>query len=533
VINFNEPPIGENSLAYMCDAVKNNKISGDGPFTKEVSKWFEDRTGVAKVLLATSCTHAYELAALCIDINEGDEVIMPSYTFVSTANPFVLRGAKIVFVDIDPKTMNLDANLIEDAITDRTIAIAPVHYAGVGCDMDKIMDIAKRHNLFVFEDAAQGMMAKYKGRELGTIGDFGALSFHETKNYSMGEGGLLYLRDETFTQKAEILREKGTDRSRFLRGQVDKYSWVDKGSSYLPSELNVAYLKGQLEQADQINNRRLEIWDRYYQGLQELQARGVIELPFIPDYATHNAHMFYIKVADIEVRTKLIAYLLENDILTVFHYVPLHSAAAGREFGRFHGEDRWTTRESERLLRLPLHMHLSDADVDRVINKIYAFFQDVSIRPISDADTTNIVRWRNSPHVKERFIDRSDLTEDKHRGWLANQVDTGKVMQYIMIVDGKDVGSTFIKNLGTEEPEAGLFIGEKQYLGRGVGEEALRQTLAEYFKTNNSPVIGRVISSNLPSLTVHRNLGYEPISTYFDDKIGEEVTVLVCKGIQQ
>jgi len=379
MIYFNKPPIGKKSLEYMEEAIKNNKICGDGLITKEVSKWFEDRNETAKVLLTTSCTHALELGALLMDIKEGDEVIMPSYTFVSTANPFILRGATVVFVDIDPKTMNIDADLIEGAITEKTRAITPVHYAGVSCDMSKIMDIAKRHNLIVIEDAAQGFMSTYKGIQLGTIGNFGAYSFHETKNYSMGEGGLLYIKDQENVERAEIIREKGTDRSKFSRGQVDKYTWRDIGSSYLPSELNVAYLKGQLDEAEEINNIRLNIWSRYYEGLKELVGSGKIGLPHIPENCIHNAHMFYIKTKNIQERQELISFLSEDEIQTAFHYIPLHSSPAGIKFGRFHGENKYTSKESERLLRLPLHMHLSDEDVIFIIKKIKSFYLGKSL----------------------------------------------------------------------------------------------------------------------------------------------------------
>jgi len=374
MIYFNKPPIGKRSLEYMGEAVKNSKICGDGSLTKEVSKWFEDRDETSKVLLTTSCTHALEMVALLMDIKEGDEVIMPSYTFVSTANPFILRGATVVFVDIDPKTMNIDANLIEVAITERTVGVIPVHYAGISCDMDKIMDIAKKYNLIVVEDAAQGFMSTYKGKQLGTIGDFGAYSFHETKNYSMGEGGLLYIRDQENVESAEIIREKGTDRSIFSRGQVEKYTWRDLGSSYLPSELNVAYLKGQLDEVDEINSIRLDIWNRYYEGLAELARADKIELPHTPKVCTHNAHMFYIKTKDIVERQELTHYLKEAKIQSVFHYIPLHTSPAGIKFGRFHGDNKYTTKESERLLRLPMHMHLQSKDVMYITKKIEDFY---------------------------------------------------------------------------------------------------------------------------------------------------------------
>lgn len=374
MINFNVPPFTGKEMDYIRQAVDNQKICGDGEFTKKCSQWIEERTGTAKCLLATSCTHALELAALLADIKEGDEVIMPSYTFVSTADAFVLRGAKVVFVDIRPDTMNIDENLIEDAITEKTRAIAVVHYAGIGCEMDKIMDIAKRHSLYVIEDAAQGIMASYKGRALGTFGDFGCFSFHETKNYSMGEGGALLIQDEKYIEDAEIFREKGTDRSKYYRGQVDKYRWMNYGSSYLPSDMNAAYLYAQLEMADEINEIRLARWNRYWELLSPLADAGKIELPFIPAHCTHNAHMFYIKSKDIEERKALIDFLKENEILAVFHYVPLHSAPAGIKFGRFHGEDKYTTKESERLLRLPMFYKLKEEEVDYIAGKVKEFY---------------------------------------------------------------------------------------------------------------------------------------------------------------
>jgi dTDP-4-amino-4,6-dideoxygalactose transaminase len=324
--------------------------------------------------LTTSCTHATELAALLADIKPGDEVIMPSYTFVSTADAFVLRGAVPVFVDIRPDTMNIDEKLIEAAVTEKTRAIVPVHYAGVACEMDTIMDIAARHHLAVIEDAAQGIMSSYKGRALGTIGDFGCFSFHETKNYSMGEGGALLIRDEKNVEEAEIIREKGTNRSKFYRGQIDKYTWVNYGSSYLPSDMNAAYLYAQLEIADQINEARLALWNRYYEKLSPLQEAGRIELPVIPEGCVHNAHMFYIKAKDIEERTALIKRLKEKEILSVFHYIPLHTAPAGLKFARFHGEDRYTTRESERLLRLPMYYGLKEEQVDYICECVQGFY---------------------------------------------------------------------------------------------------------------------------------------------------------------
>ncbi len=373
-IPFNIPPFTGREINYVREAVDNHKICGDGPFTKKCDKWIENRTGAAKSLLTTSCTHATELAALLCGIGPGDEVIMPSYTFVSTANAFVLRGATAVFVDIRPDTMNIDEKLIEDAVTEKTRAILPVHYAGVACEMDTIMDIAARHGLKVIEDAAQGVMSTYKGRALGAIGDFGCYSFHETKNYSMGEGGALLIKDEKYIEDAEIYREKGTNRAKFFRGQIDKYTWVNVGSSYLPSELNAAYLWAQLEVADEMNRRRLALWQRYDRQLRPLQERGLIECPFIPEGIVHNAHMYYIKAKDIEERTALIEHLKKSGILSVFHYVPLHTAPAGRRFGRFHGEDRYTTRESERLLRLPMYDALLPEQVDEIADKVKEFY---------------------------------------------------------------------------------------------------------------------------------------------------------------
>lgn len=374
MINFNVPPYADKAMDYIRECVANQKICGDGKYTKLCNEWIEQRTGTAKCLLTTSCTHATEMAALLAEIKPGDEVIMPAYTFVSTADAFVLRGAVPVFVDIRPDTMNLDEKLIEAAVTERTRAIAVVHYAGVACEMDAIMEIAARHRLFVIEDAAQGMMASYKGKALGTIGDFGAYSFHETKNYSMGEGGALLIRDERYVEEAEIIREKGTNRSQYYRGQIDKYTWINFGSSYLPSDMNAAYLYAQLELADEINRSRLELWDRYYRNLEPLRLAGKIELPTVPEGCVHNAHMFYIKAADIEERTELIAYLKEKEVHSVFHYIPLHTAPAGLKFGRFHGEDRYTTRESERLARLPMYYGLTLEQVDYICDMVKKFY---------------------------------------------------------------------------------------------------------------------------------------------------------------
>ena len=374
MIPFNTPPFVGNELDYMKQAVESKKICGDGAFTKKCHSLLEQQTKCEKVLLTTSCSHALEMSSLLCNIQPGDEVIMPSYTFVSTANAFVLRGAVIVFVDIRPDTMNIDENLIEAAITPKTKAIVPVHYAGVGCEMDKITEIAKKYNLLVVEDAAQGVMAYYKGRALGSIGDLGCYSFHETKNYSMGEGGAVLVNNPDMYERSEIIREKGTNRSRFLRGQIDKYTWVDVGSSYLPSDMNAAYLYAQLEKADEINENRLASWQKYFDAFASLEAAGFAERPFIPAECSHNAHMFYLKVRDIAQRSELISYLKEQGVTAVFHYVPLHSAEAGLRFGRFHGEDKYTTKESERLMRLPMYYGLADNDIDYVVEKVKSFF---------------------------------------------------------------------------------------------------------------------------------------------------------------
>ncbi|MBR1671591.1 MAG: dTDP-4-amino-4,6-dideoxygalactose transaminase [Fretibacterium sp.] len=375
MISFNVPPFVGTEMGYIQDAVREHKISGDGKYTKKCDQWLEEHTGAKKALLTTSCTHATEMAALLAGIGPGDEVIMPSYTFVSTANPFVLRGATVVFTDIRPDTMNLDEKLIEPAITERTRAIVPVHYAGVSCEMDTIMEIARRHNLRVIEDAAQGLMSAYHGKALGTFGDYGCYSFHETKNCSMGEGGAILLNREDEVEPAEIVREKGTNRSKFFRGQIDKYTWVDIGSSYLPSELNAAYLYGQLEAVDVIQNDRMSSWNRYYRELHPLADAGRIELPVVPEGCVHNAHMFYLKARDLDERTRLIQHLRERGVYAVFHYVPLHSSSAGRRFGRFHGEDRYTTRESERLVRLPLYFGLTEEDHHTVCDAVREFYR--------------------------------------------------------------------------------------------------------------------------------------------------------------
>ena len=372
MIPFNIPPYCGTEDAYVLEAIHSHKICGDGRFTKKCHAWLEEKTGTSKALLATSGSHALEMATLLCDLEPGDEVILPSYTFSSTANAFVLAGAKLVFVDIRPDTMNIDEKVIEAAITPKTKVICPVHYAGVSCAMDEIMAIAERHGLKVVEDAAQAVMSTYKGRACGTIGDFGCYSFHETKNYSMGEGGALLIREDD--GRAEILREKGTNRSQFLLGMVDKYTWVNYGSSYLPSELNAAYLYAQLEAADEINNARLHSWDLYMELLTPLKDKGLIELPVIPEGCVHNAHMFWLKTKDLSERTALIAWLKERGIGSAFHYVPLHSAPAGLKFGRFHGEDRYTTAESDRLVRLPMYYGLTDEEVKTVVRAVEEFY---------------------------------------------------------------------------------------------------------------------------------------------------------------
>ena len=374
-IPFNIPPFTGKEMDYIRVCVDNQKICGDGEFTARDNEWIEKKTGVTKALLTTSCTHATEMAAILCNIKEGDEVIMPSYTFVSTANAFVLRGATVVFVDIRPDTMNIDETKIEAAITPKTRAIVPVHYAGVSCEMDTIMDIAKRHNLIVIEDAAQGVMSSYKGKALGSIGDFGNYSFHETKNYSMGEGGALLLRDDTYVDDAIIIREKGTNRTLYKLGKVDKYSWIEPGSSFLHSDMNAAYLYAQLQMADEINDARMDHWNRYYEALRPLGEKGLIELPVVPEGCVHNAHMFYIKCKDLEERQGLIEFLKSNCILPASHYVPLHSSKAGLKYTRFHGEDVYTTKESERLLRLPMYYKLRNDEIDEVVNRVKQYYK--------------------------------------------------------------------------------------------------------------------------------------------------------------
>lgn len=375
MIPFNIPPYVGTEEKYIAEAIASHKICGDGQFTKKCNAWLEERFGANKALLTTSGSTALDMAALLCELKPGDEVILPSFTFSSTANSFVLAGAKLVFVDVRPDTMNIDETKIERAITDKTRVIVPMHYAGVACEMDTIMDIAHRHGLTVVEDAAQGVMSSYKGRPLGTIGDFGCYSFHETKNYSMGEGGALLINNAAFIEKAEILREKGTNRAKFFRGQVDKYTWVDFGDSYLPSELNAAYLWAQLEAADAINADRLNTWNEYDKALRPLAERGLIECPAVPEGCVHNAHMYWIKLRTLSERTAFIDHMRENGVLTVFHYVPLHSAPAGLRFGRFDGEDKYTSADSDRLVRLPLYYGLTDADRAAVIDAVKSFFE--------------------------------------------------------------------------------------------------------------------------------------------------------------
>ena len=376
MIPFNVPPFIGTELDYVKQAIDAHKICGDGSFTKKCHSFLEERFGAQKALLTTSGTTALEMATLLCGLKAGDEVLVPSFTFSSTATAIVLTGATPVFIDVRPDTMNIDETKLEEAITDKTRAIMAVHYAGVACEMDTIMDIAARHNLKVIEDAAQGVMSTYKGRPLGTIGDFGCYSFHETKNYSMGEGGALIIRNPKDNDSAEILREKGTNRARFFRGQVDKYTWVAYGSSYLPSDMNAAYLWAQLLEADKINDNRLAIWKTYSDAFAPLAEAGRIEVPFIPEGCVHNAHMYYIKLRGLEDRSAFIQYMKDRGIVTVFHYVPLHSSPAGEKFGRFHGEDRYTTSESDRLVRLPLYYGLTPEDQQYVIRTAMEYFKE-------------------------------------------------------------------------------------------------------------------------------------------------------------
>lgn len=376
MIPFNKPPYTGSEDEHVLASMKSAKMAGDGAYSQLCQAWFEKNLDCKKALLTPSCTQALEMAALLIDIKPGDEVIMPSYTFVSTANAFVLRGAKIVFVDIRQDTMNIDETLIEAAVTSKTKAIIPVHYAGVACEMDLIMSIAQKYNLYVIEDAAQGMMSTYKGRALGSIGHMAAFSFHETKNYtSGGEGGLLIINDEQFIARAEIIREKGTNRSQFFRGMIDKYTWVDIGSSYLPSELQAAYLWGQINHVNDINEFRKAVWTKYYNSLRQLAESGRIALPTIPDAVTHNGHMFYLKVADLAERTLLLDHLKVNGVMAVFHYVPLHNSSAGNDYSRFHGTDEFTTVESERLIRLPLYFGITPEEIEKVVSSVVSFYK--------------------------------------------------------------------------------------------------------------------------------------------------------------
>ena len=378
MIPFNIPPYFGDEIKYIEQAIASHKICGDGAFTKKCNKWLEDKFNAQKVLLTTSGTSALDMSMILLDLNVDDEVILPSYTFSSTATS-ILGGGGLVFVDIRHDTMNIDEQLIEDAITPHTKAIVVVHYAGVSCEMDTIMDIAKRHNLKVIEDAAQGVMSTYKDQALGTIGDFGCYSFHETKNYSMGEGGAILINDAKYNERAEILREKGTNRSKFFRGEIDKYTWVDIGDSYLPSELNAAYLYAQLLNADIINEDRKNTWNVYYNELKPLADNELLQLPYVPVECEHNAHMFYVKLKDLDERAKFIKFLKENGVYSVFHYVPLHSSPAGRKFGRFHGEDKYTTKESERLVRLPLYYNMSQNDLEHVVDTVKLFFNSKAV----------------------------------------------------------------------------------------------------------------------------------------------------------
>ncbi|MCI8669511.1 MAG: dTDP-4-amino-4,6-dideoxygalactose transaminase [Lachnospiraceae bacterium] len=377
MIPFNKAVYLPRALEYVAEVVKSSKIAGDGKYTKLCSAWMEQHFHAPKVLMTTSCTAALEMTAILLDIQPGDEVIMPSYTFVSTANAFVLRGAKCVFVDIRPDTMNIDEKLIEEAISEKTKAIVVVHYAGVGCEMDTIMDISRKYNIPVVEDAAQGVMATYKGKALGTIGDFGCYSFHETKNYTMGEGGALVINNEDYLERAEIIREKGTNRSKFYRGEIDKYTWVDIGSSFLPSEFNVSYLYGQLLMADEINNNRIKSWRFYFESLKKYEEEGIIELPVVPSECTHNAHMFYLKWRNVEQRSEFIDYMKEKKISCVFHYVPLHSSFGGEKYGKFTGIDRYTTVESNRLVRLPMYYALEKEELRYIFDTITEWVEKI------------------------------------------------------------------------------------------------------------------------------------------------------------
>lgn len=379
MISFNKAPLTGKEIHYIAQAINSGRLAGGGNFSRKCETWFENHLNTHKTLMTTSCTHALEMAAILIGVQPDDEIIMPSYTFVSTANAFVLRGAKIVFVDIRKDTMNIDEMLIESAITDKTKAIVPVHYAGVSCCMDTIMKIADKYQIYVIEDAAQGMMSSYRGRALGTIGHLGAYSFHETKNYSSGgEGGLLLINDERFVERSEVIREKGTNRSQFFRGEVDKYSWIDIGSSYLPSELQAAYLWAQLEHVQIILEDRQMNWQFYFDSLLPLAKKRLIELPILPDNVAQNYHIFYFKVKDLKERTSLLRHLNENEIHAVFHYVPLHSSKAGSHYGEFRGEDNYTTKESERLIRLPMYFTMAAEQRQLIVQSIFEFYNQQS-----------------------------------------------------------------------------------------------------------------------------------------------------------
>lgn len=378
MINFNEPLVTGKEIKYINQVLETRQLSGDGEFTRKCHRWLEKKFHCRKALLATSGTSALDMAAILAGIEPGDEVIMPSFTFVSTANAFVLRGAKVIFIDIRPDTMNINEELIESAITRKTKAIVVVHYAGVSCEMDIVVKIAKKHKLYIIEDAAQGVMSKYKGKYLGTIGDIGCYSFHETKNYTCGEGGAIILNDKKMAKRAEIVWEKGTNRSDFHRGMIDKYTWVDIGSSYLPSELNAAFLYAQFNEAEKIKKIRLKRWNQYYSGLKLLADRNLIKLPCVPVGCKHNGHMFYIKVKDYKEREKLIAYLKAKNIMAVFHYIPLHTSLAGKKFSKFNGKDLFTTNESEKILRLPLYFELDEKLVRKIIDSIILFYRDLN-----------------------------------------------------------------------------------------------------------------------------------------------------------
>lgn len=376
MIPFNKPKIFKNSINYLNDAIKKSSFHGDKEYTKKCSKWIEDNFNTKKCLLTTSCTHALEMVAMLCDIEKDDEIIMPSYTFVSTANAFVKFGARIIFVDILPKTMNINEDLIEKAISKKTKIIVVVHYAGVSCDMDKIIKIAKKYNLIVVEDAAQAVMSLYKNQYLGTIGDFGCFSFHETKNYTCGEGGALLINNQKFIERAKIIREKGTNRDQFVHGVVDKYTWVDKGSSYLPSDILASILYGQLENSNKINKKRIMLWNYYYDQLIPLEKKSFIELTKIPKNCVHNAHMFFIKVDNLHIRKELIDFLGKNKILSIFHYIPLHSSLMGLKTSKFFGKDQFTSRESNRILRLPLYYDLSKKQIKYICQLIKEFFEE-------------------------------------------------------------------------------------------------------------------------------------------------------------